>query len=215
MNDAEFDRALVGSFFRLLAENGWARTNIAEAARSAGLPLAEARARFPNRAAVLLRFGRMADQAALAEVPANGSVRDNLFDLLMRRFDAHQAHRDGVLRLIRTLPFEPSLGLLLMGATRHSMRWMLQAAGSSTAGLRGEARLRGLIGVWLWTLRAWERDETTDLSATMAALDAALNRAERMATLLGGSFPGAPTTSADETGDAGEEPGSAPESPIP
>ena len=35
------------------------------------------------------------------------------------------------------------------------------------------------MAVWLWTIRAWRSDESQDLSATMAALDAALRRAER------------------------------------
>ena len=61
-----------------------------------------------------------------------------------------------------------------------------EAAGVSTSGLRGQLRVRGLIAVWMWTLRAWERDERADLSGTMAALDAALRRADRLAALLGG-----------------------------
>jgi len=128
----------------------------------------------------------MADQAALGETPADWSVRDKLFALLMRRFDALQAHRAGVAALLRALPSEPPTALLLACATRRSMRWMLAAAGVSTAGLRGELRVRGLVAVWAWTLRAWARDESADLSGTMAALDAALRRAEQFAAWLGG-----------------------------
>ena len=68
MDASEFDRTLVASAFALAGERGWARLSVAEAARRAGLPLDRARARFPGRLAVLARFGRMADQAALAEV---------------------------------------------------------------------------------------------------------------------------------------------------
>ena len=46
---------------------------------------------------------------------------------------------------------------------------MLQAAGQSTTGVRGALRVRGLLAVWAWASRAFERDEQ-DLSATMAAL---------------------------------------------
>ena len=189
MDDAAFDSALVAAFFQLAAQRGWARASVAAAAREASLPLDRARTRFPSRAVLLIRFGRMADQAALAEVPADGSVRDKLFDLLMRRIDALQTHRAGVMALVHALPTEPPTALLLACATRRSMRWMLEAAGCAARGLRGELRVRGLVGVWLWTLRAWERDESTDLSATMAALDAALRRVERIAGWLGGEHP--------------------------
>lgn len=187
MDDAALDTALVAAFFRLAAEQGWSRANVAAAARAAALPLDQARVRFPGRAAVLIRFGRMADQAALADASADGSIRDKLFDLLMRRFDVLQAHRAGVLALLHALPAEPPTALLLACATRRSMRWMLEAAGCTARGLRGELRMRGLVAVWLWTLRAWERDESSDLSGTMAALDAALRRAEQLAGWLSGT----------------------------
>ena len=40
------------------------------------------------------------------------------------------------------------------------------------------------MAVWTWTLRTFVRDESEDLSATMAALDTTLGRAHRMATWL-------------------------------
>ena len=79
----------------------------------------------------------------------------------MRRIDAHQAHRPGVLALLRALPAEPPIALMLALATRRSMRWMLQAAGVlPTSGVRGELRVKGLVAVWLWTIRAWRSDES-------------------------------------------------------
>ncbi|HSZ94407.1 MAG TPA: TetR family transcriptional regulator [Acetobacteraceae bacterium] len=186
MDDAAFDRALIAAAFQIAAESGWSAVNVAVAARAASLPLARARERFPGRVAILLRLGRMADQAALAEAPSDGPVRDRLFDLLMRRIDALQAHRAGVLALLRALPAEPPIALLLALATRRSMRWMLQAAGVlPTSGVRGELRVKGLVAVWLWTIRAWRSDESQDLSATMSALDVALRRAESAAEWLG------------------------------
>jgi ubiquinone biosynthesis protein COQ9 len=187
MDDTQFDTALIAAAFQLAAEQGWRAVNVAAAARAAGLPLARARERFPGRSAILLRFGRSADQLALAEPPSDGPARDRLFDLLMRRIDAFQTHRAGVLALLHALPAEPPTALLLALATRRSMRWMLEAAGLSAGGLRGELRVKGLVAVWLWTMRAWRADETEDLSATMAALDAALRRAEQAAEWLGWS----------------------------
>jgi len=204
MSDSEFDNALVAAAFRLAAEEGWGQVNVAAACRAAGLPVAEARARFLNRDAILLRFGRLADQAALLDSPSTGPVRDRLFDLLMRRFDALQAHRDGVQALLRALPAEPSTTLLLAGATRTSMRWMLQAAGLAATGPRGELQVQGLVAVWLWTLRAWQRDESADLSGTMAALDSALGRAEQIGSWLCGSRSSPPPPPPPVTPGAGE-----------
>lgn len=227
MDDDAFDRALIGAAFAQAAELGWRHVSVAGAARAAGLPLPRARARFPSRGALLLRLGRIADQAALTEMSGEGSIRDRLFDLIMRRIDVLQAHRAGVLALMRALPCEPPTAALLACATRRSLRWLAQAAGVEVGGLRGALILRGLVAVWLWTLRAWERDESADLSATMAALDTALGHAERAVRWMRGQpTPGqqseaaqseAPPSEASHAPEAEPPPEAAPstEDPIP
>ncbi|MDE2333419.1 MAG: TetR family transcriptional regulator [Rhodospirillales bacterium] len=189
MEDDAFDTALIGAAFRLAGERGWSRVSVAAAAREAGLDLARARLRFPGQLAVLLKFARMVDRAALvtaqAEGGETGSVRDRLFELLMRRFDVLQEHRAGVEALLRTLPLRPGLALMLARATERSMGWMLEAAGTEATGPLGHVRAKALAGVWLWAVRAWARDSSEDLAATMAALDAALDRAEQAARMCG------------------------------
>ncbi len=206
LSDDAFDRALVAAAFNLAAAKGWHRMSIAEAARNAGLPLDRARERFPGRDALLLRFGRMADQAALAETPSEGTVRDRLFDLIMRRIDFLQLHRAGVLALLKALPADPAVALLLGCASRRSLGWLLDATGIPTAGITGRLRVCGLMAVWLWTIRAWQNDEGPDLAATMAALDTALSRAEGPASWLDRptrrATAAAPVSDAPETSDA-------------
>jgi hypothetical protein len=194
MDDADFDNALIAAWLALAADSGRRFPSVAEAAREAGLPLERARARFASRASVLMRLGRIADQGALTGAATEGPVRDRLFDTIMRRIDVFQAHRAGVLAVLRTLPGMPPLALLLAAATERSMRWLLDASGVRTSGITGALRVRGLVAVWLWTLRAWQSDESADLSTTMAALDRALGHAERAAGWLGGArtTPAAP-----------------------
>jgi hypothetical protein len=202
MTDTEFDTALITAAFRIAAEDGWRKVTVPAAARAAGLPLAQARARFPLRAAILLRFGSLADQTALTDAPSEGPVRDRLFDLMMRRFDALQAQRDGIKALMKALPFEPGTALLLGFANRRSMRWMLQGAGVDATGPRLEIQVKGLMAVGLYALRAWMDDESEDLVATMAALDKALGQAGQFASWLGGGKPAAPPPDPTVAGEA-------------
>jgi hypothetical protein len=184
MTDDEFDAALIKGAFALAAKAGWTSVSVVAAAREADLPLDRARLRFAGRDAILLRFGKLADAQALAEAPASGPVRERLFDLLMRRFDALQANRAGVIALLRGLPGDPASGFMLAAATGASMRWMVEAAGVPASGFSGLLAANGLVAVWLYALRAWERDESADLATTMAALDRALSRAEQAAGWL-------------------------------
>ena len=79
MSDPDFDTALVTAAFRIAADQGWRSVSVVAASRAAGLPVDEARARFLDRSSILLRFGRLADQAALKDAPSEGAIRDRLF----------------------------------------------------------------------------------------------------------------------------------------
>lgn len=197
MQDNELDHAFVAAAFEQAALVGWRDLILADAARNAGLPLDRVRARFPGRGALLLRFGVMVDQAALA-MPAQSlegpqeTPRELLFDMLMRRFDALQQHRDGVLALLHALPSDPAHAALLYGANLRSMKWMLDGAGVPSTGLAGLLRVHGLLALWLNAVRAWERDDSPDLPATMAAVDRGLDRAVRAESWLPGRASPAP-----------------------
>ncbi len=196
MTDSEFDTALVAAAFALGAEQGWQKVSAAAAARRAGLDLGLARQRFGSRGMILRKFGQLADIAALTGATPDGSVRDRLFDILLRRFDFLQAHRAGVKSLIKSLPAVPALGLCLTRANLASMGWLLEAAGVSAQGVRGELRKRGLLLVWGYGVQAWMRDESEDLSATMAAVDKALNHADSIAARFSPA-PSAPAAATD------------------
>ena len=189
MDDAAFDRAVIAAVFAQAALRGWAEVSLVEAAQDAGLKLARVRARFPGRDAVLMRFGVQADQAALAGAVTVGTPRERLFDILMCRFEALQAQRGGVMALMVALRTDPLTSLLLYGATLRSMRWLLEAAGVPSIGITGMLRVHGLMALWLYALREWERDESADLSGTMRAVDKGLDRALQAERSLPGRLP--------------------------
>jgi ubiquinone biosynthesis protein COQ9 len=200
MDETGFDTALVNAAFALGAEKGWRHVSAAAAARHGGLDLRQARNAFPSTGAILKRFGRMADAAALTSVLSEGSVRDILFDILLRRFDFLQTRRAGVLALMKFLPACPPLALALAEFNLTSMGWLLEGAGVDATGLRGALKKRGLLLVWAYGLNAWSRDESEDLSATMAAVDKALARAESTRSIFPGDYTSGRVTSAGTSG---------------
>ncbi len=204
MSTTSSDEALIAALWRVIAAHGWPGLTMRRLAAEAGIDTASLRERFPTRLGLLLLHGRMMDQAVLAgTIPGQGGTeRDRIFDVLMRRLDAMQPHREGILRLFEDMRRDPALALALAPHIGSAMRWMLEAA--EVEGKSCEARLLalGLAGVWLATIRAWARDDSPDMGATMAALDSALDRAERIARPLGllrGEATPAPAAEAAET----------------
>lgn len=210
MDDKQFDQALIAAVFSQASLRGWQDVNIAEAARDAGLPLDRTRARFPGRGAVLLRFGVIADQAALASGSVEPSPRERLFDMVMSRFDALQAHRAGILQLLQAMRTDPGTSMLLYGATLRSMKWLLDGAGIPSTGLVGALRVHGLLVLWLYALGVWQQDESADLSATMAAVDRGLDRALQAENML----PGRSTSPAEEAAAVFTDAGMATDDPV-
>ena len=204
MNDA----ALLAGFWRALAATGWHGLSMRQVAAEAGTDTATLRRRFDSPHAMLLAHGRLVDAAVLeGTVPdPHATPRDRLFDVLMRRLDEMQPHRAGVARLLEDLPRSPLTALFLAPHLAASMAWMLEAAGLEASGPQGAARVQGLVLVWLATVRAWEKDESPDLSGTMAALDRALDQADRAARWLRLDGPHAEPPAIAEAEPAAQEP---------
>jgi AcrR family transcriptional regulator len=174
--------ALREALLRLTAAGGWRDLSYAEIAKEAGLSLSDAYQAYPSKAAILMGIGRDIDArifAGLESDPLDGSPKDRLFDLLMRRFDALNHHRDAFAALAKDLPRTPGEGLALLCQLRSSLTRMLEAAGISASGLRGALRIEGLGAIYAAALRVWFKDESSDLSKTMAELDKRLSQAER------------------------------------
>ncbi|WP_242465236.1 TetR family transcriptional regulator [Rhodospirillum rubrum] len=181
------DESILDAALRAIALSGWSRGTLAGIAADAGLSLADLLRLYPTRAALLEAWGRSVDFAMLAEGTATDpgeSARDRLFELLMRRFDALAPHKETLRALLPSFGGDPTLALTAGMGLGRSAALTLEAAGLSAAGLRGLLRVKGLSAVYLYTLRAWLGDDTTDMAHTMAALDKALDQAEALANTV-------------------------------
>lgn len=182
----KMEAAVFAALWRLVARHGWHGVTMHRLAGESGRTAAELRGHLPTKLDLLRAFEAHVDRLVLEGTVAGqaGTPRDRLFDAVMRRVDALQPHRAGVLRLMADLPRDPLLALSLAPLALNGMAWTLEAAAIGTGGLAGPLRAQGLLAVWLATLRAWADDEGQDLGPTMAALDRALDRAERLARTL-------------------------------
>ncbi len=182
-NESVFAAALA-----LAVESGWPNVTLADIAQRAGLPPAEVHAVAPTRAAIVTGLIADIDRQVLhgGATDAADSPRDRLFDLLMRRFDALAARREGIVALMAGSRSDPLTFLCAAPRALRSMASMLEMAGIPTSGMRGLLRTQGLALVAAGAFRIWLSDDSPDMAKTMAALDKGLARAESMAGWLSG-----------------------------
>ncbi|PZQ45786.1 MAG: TetR family transcriptional regulator [Micavibrio aeruginosavorus] len=175
------ERAVVAAL-DLAARMPWDMVTLTDIADKAHASLAELCEVFEDKTDILAAYGRMVDKQVLENVGAadpSVSERDRLFEILMERFDVMEEHKDALASILKSLTVDPKQAVIGLPHLGRSMNWMFEAAGLSASGIKGAIKIAGLTALYLYVLKVWLRDETADLSKTMAALDKSLGRAER------------------------------------
>lgn len=171
---------LLEALIDLCAQQGWADLSFEDILAQAGVSAAQAADYASSKFDVLFLLGEQIDAAMLDGEPAEGSPKDKLFDLIMRRFDALQPYREAVLAIMHDAPRDPVLAARLLPSFRQSLSLILQEADIEPTPLR----VLGLGALSLAVLQAWRSDDSADMSKTMAALDNRLDQLGKLAQLL-------------------------------
>jgi len=179
--DSAVRRDLARAALTLAANGSWREVTLAKLAHAASRPLSDLYGASAGEAVDCVEeaFDRAIADNTDALDPGQ-SVRDRLFELIMRRFEAMEPHRAAVLAMEAGNDRDPTL--LASAHQRHvrCARWVLALAGLEADGMTGQARAQGL-GVIIGQARAaWRGDDAGDFAKTMASLDKNLRRAEEM-----------------------------------
>jgi AcrR family transcriptional regulator len=172
-------------FLGLVADRGFAEVTLRDVAAATDTGLADLYKLYPDKSALAGAFLARIDAAVLAGTPRQAdpeeTARDRLFDVMMRRYDALRPNK-AALRAIREAALrDPLLALALAPAVRRSMAAMLEAAGLPSDSIAGAVRQNGLLAIDYAVARVFDKDDSVDLSKTMAALDERLKTAEKWA----------------------------------
>ncbi len=179
--DAAIRRDLARSALTLAMRKPWKECSLTQLAGEASRPVSDFYGASLGEAVDCVEeaFDRAIGDD-LENLDPGQSVRDRLFDLIMRRFEAMEHYRPAVLAMEQGQDRDPTL--LAAAHQRHvrCARWVLALAGLEADGMTGQARAQGL-GVIIGQARAaWRGDEDGDFAKTMSSLDKNLRRAEEM-----------------------------------
>jgi len=172
----------VAAWLAAIAEQGWHDATLHRASELSGLSSAAIIGGAGDKLDAVSQFQDWAarEAAEIAAVAGDGTVRERLFDGMMRGFDMLQEHREAVLRLRKCR--DPGLFALAIGRAGPGLRRLAAAAGADVGGVRGQLRLLALAGLGAKAFETWSTDESPDMAATMAELDRLLGKAEQAET---------------------------------
>lgn len=175
---------LIALAFQLVAERGWRHLSLTELARRADVPLARVHAELPDRSALVRRLGHRLDAQMLA-LPAQEldgmTPRERVFELVMRRFDAMAAYKDGLRVMARQARSDPALLAMSLCNIRRLGRSLFDVAETADPWPIAALARRALAAIYVRTFAVWLDDDTPDMARTLAELDLRLQQAESVA----------------------------------
>jgi AcrR family transcriptional regulator len=170
----------IDGLMALVAENPLEEIGLAEIAGRAGLSLSQLRAEFGSPLAILAAHIKDIDRKVLDGGDLEeGSARERLFEVLMRRLEMLAPYKAAVRSLLQSTRRNPGLALAMNAMAVRSQHWMLTAAGINATGPRGAMRAQGAALLFARVAAVWVDDAEPGLDRTMAALDRGLASAER------------------------------------
>src|SRR6186997_2958907 len=116
MTDAANRKKIIEALLTLLAEQPIERIGLGDISKTAGVSLADLREEFSSVMAILSAHMKEIDRQVLAaDMSDMGDepVREKLFDILMRRLEAHAPHKAAIRSLLKSSFRNPPLALAL------------------------------------------------------------------------------------------------------
>ncbi|MGE5387570.1 MAG: TetR/AcrR family transcriptional regulator [Hyphomicrobiales bacterium] len=170
---------VIDAAMKLAGRRDFGDVSLSDIAFEADISLADLRDLFPSKGAIVGGFSRRIDRQVLDDFSAKNShdpARDRLYEVLRKRLEALEPHRDALDSIARWAARDPLTAAALNRETVNSMRFMLEAADIDCDGPVGSVKLQGLAMAWGRVLDAWFQD---GFSFALETLDREIARGER------------------------------------
>ena len=184
--DGGFEAKISAATLRVAATHGWDKLTMEHIATAAKIPVTQLVKQYATKVDILPALVRTITAETMATVGdvQQGAMRDRIFEILMGRFDVLQKHRQAILGIMHESKCNPAAARVLLSAQHQAIRDMLIGVNIEQTGLRWLVVVAGVWGIYGATAAVWTRDESVDMSKTMAALDRYLRRADKSMEII-------------------------------
>ena len=178
------EKKLINKGFALIREIGWNNFDIKTLSKKEKISEEEISFFFSCKYSLIERFTKMID----SEVESNlsfdemkeSSVKDNLFEVIMLRFDVMEPYKIALSKLIKSAKKNPALFSVISKNVINSMDFYLEISNSYKGLTIDLFKKNFLFIIYSYTFKIWLEDNSDDLSKTMAALDKSLSIADNL-----------------------------------
>jgi ubiquinone biosynthesis protein COQ9 len=172
---------IIDSAFELAAEHRWNDISLSQISQKSRISLGEMFVEFSGRQSIVDAFLDRIDQETLAaaeDVDSEIELRDRFLDLVMMRFEAMASYKAALRSITRDMSTRPEVAIRGVARVARLQRWLIDAVGAHTPGLRGAIKICGLTAIYLDAFSVWLNEDDVGVPRTMARLDRSLQRGE-------------------------------------
>tara|TARA_B100000900_G_scaffold379043_1_gene363652 strand:+ start:63 stop:641 length:579 start_codon:yes stop_codon:yes gene_type:complete len=170
--------------FKLIEKIGWNDFSLEKLSNLEKISLDELKDLVVSKNNVLSEYSKMIDQDvdALIDIEdfKDSSVKDNLFELLMCRFESMSKYKKALQKIIESGK-DPNLIKVISCNVMNSLDFYLEFSGAFDGTFFDHFKKKTLLLIYAYCFKTWLKDNSKDLSPTMSELDRLLTISEKFA----------------------------------
>ena len=168
--------------FKLIEKKGWSYFSLKSLAKENKSDLESIKIFFKNKSQFLESFSEMIDNKVLANIDKDefnkNSIKENLFELIMLRFENLNHFKTGLKILLSDLKKSPVELKKIMRKVLDSMDLFLEIANVKNNYLMDFIKVNIIFIIYSYVFNVWLDDQSSEMSKTMVELDKWLSKAE-------------------------------------
>ena len=168
--------------FKLIEEKGWNDFSLEKLAKEESIKIEDLIFFFKDETKLIESFSEMIDEQVIKEVDLNefnqNSVKDNIFELIMIRFEKLSPYKKSLDILLKQLKYEPKTLKKLTKKIFNSLDLFLEISNAKNNYVFDFLKLNIMFIIYGYTFKIWLEDDSKDMGKTMAEVDKWLSEAE-------------------------------------
>lgn len=168
--------------FMLIEEIGWENFSLEKLARKELIKTEDLNLFFSDKNQLIECFSEMIDEQVIKEIDLaefnQNSVKDNIFELIMLRFEKLDPYKKSLTILLKELKYKPRVLNKLTKKIFNSLDLFLEISNAKSNYVFDFFKLNIMFIIYGYTFKIWLEDDTKDMAKTMAEVDKWLSEAE-------------------------------------
>ncbi len=173
---------IIEESFLFIDKIGWKEFSIERFAEENNYKTSEVKNFISNKNDLLIEFSKMIDEKVELNINIeefeNSDVKDNIFELIMMRFDAMTPFKGGLKKIINEIK-SPIILKEISQNILVSMDFYLEFSNAYDDTIFDVIKKKSLFLIYSYCFKVWLNDDSKELSKTMSELDRLLNYAEK------------------------------------